>query len=109
MPHELPPLIVSGMFTIGAAAVSGILTWFGGEKSGKTKGRAEFIDAVERAAALVITRLEGLLEAAEAKHADCVSQHQDCVDLNAAMKAQIAELMAGPIPAYHNNANALDG
>lgn len=99
MHHEIPPNIVNGLFTLGAAGVSGILTWFGGKRSGVTKGRIEgetrFIEAVKEAASLVIT---GLSE-----------QHEECKAELAAVKGQIAEIMAGKIPVYHLNQDGVDG
>lgn len=100
MIHDLPPIVVSGLFSLGAAGVSGVLTWFGGERSGKTKGRKEFINAVESAAALVITRLETLLDGAEARERLCLAQHQECTDTLAGMKLQITELMDSSVPGY---------
>lgn len=92
MQHEIPPLIVSGLFSLGAATVTGILGLFTGERAGKTAGRiegeAKFINAVKDAAAIVI---EGLKE-----------QHEECRAELAKVKEQIEGLMAASsgVPAY---------
>lgn len=99
MHHEIPPFIVSGLFSLGAAGVTGIFTWLGGEHTGKGKGRiegeAKFINAVKDAAAIVI---EGLKE-----------QHEECRSELASVKAQIAELMAASVPGYEINPGRQDG
>lgn len=109
MIHEIPPLIVNGLFTLGAASVTGILSWFSGDKSGKDKIRADFVSEIERASTVVLTRVERQLEKAEAREAECLSQHQECVGTLAAMKAQIAELMANAVPGYEIHAGRQNG
>lgn len=107
--HDIPPLIVNGLFTLGAAGVSGILSWWGGDRSGKSKVRADFVTEIERASTVVIKRLENLLQGAEVREALCMAQHQECVDTLAEMKAQIGELMAGAVPGYEMNPGRQDG
>lgn len=109
MHHEIPGYLVNGLFTLGAAGVSGILSWFGGDKSGKSKVRADFVSEIERASTVVLTRVERQLEKAEAREAECLSQHQECVGALSTMQAQIAEMMAVGVPAYHVNRDGIDG
>lgn len=100
---NLTPSLESGLFTIGAAAVTGIFTWFGGDQRGKSKGRAEFINAVEKAAELVITRLEAEIERLQ-------EMHQECEEHKTVLSARVDFLMKeGPIAVYHLNKDKLDG
>lgn len=109
MHHEIPTYLANGLFTLGAAGVSGVLSWFGGDKSGKSKVRADFVSEIERASTVVLTRVERQLEKAEAREAECLSQHQECVGTLNTMKAQIAELMSLGVPSYHLNRDGIDG
>lgn len=90
---NLPPAAVNGMFTVGAAAVSGIFSWWGGDRGGSKRGRIEgetrFINAVHDAAALVI---DGLSQ-----------QHEECKAKLAEVQAQVDSIMAGNVPFYHVN------
>lgn len=82
--------------------MTGILSWFSGDRSGKNKVRADFVTEIERASTVVLTRVERQLEKAEAREAACVAQHQECVGALDLMKAQIADLMAGTqVASYH--------
>lgn len=99
----ITPSIESGLFSLGAATVTGILTWLGGSKEGKAKGRAEFINAVERAAELVITRLEDQIERVS-------KMHRECEESKSLLAAQVEFLMKeGPLPIYHMNKDKFDG
>lgn len=101
MIHDLPPIVINGLFTLGAAGVTGLLSWFGGDKSGKNKVRADFISEIERASTVVLTRVERQLEKAEAREAACVAQHQECIGALDLMKRQIEDLMASTVvPPY---------
>lgn len=83
--------------------MTGILAWFGGDKDGKQKGRKEFIDAVERAAELVITRLETEVERV-------AKMHRECEESKTILTGQIEVLMQnGKVAHYHLNRDAIDG
>ncbi len=77
--------------------MTGLLTWMGGDHTGKQKGRAEFISAVEDAASLVITRLE--------KEIDKVAKmHQECEEHKTILQARVDLLMKdGSVAHYHIN------
>ena len=99
----IPPVMQTGLFTIGAAAVTGIFSWLGGNDRGKMKGRQEFINAVERAAELVITRLESEIERMS-------NMHRECEESKTLLSAQIDMLMKdGTVAHYHLNRDKLDG
>lgn len=92
--HGIPPVaIANGVFSIAAAVVTGILSWRGGEKTGKEKVYADYVEAIERAAKTVIDRMDKQLKRSEEHEAACVEE------LNT-VKAQIAELMSLGIPPY---------
>ena len=100
---NLPPSLQSGLFTLGAAAVTGVFSWLTGTGHGRIKGRAEFINAVEKAAELVITRLEGEI-------AKISRLHAECEESKAVLAARVDFLMKeGPIAVYHLNRDNLDG
>lgn len=100
---NLSPTAESGLFTIGAAAVTGILGALGGDRAGKVKGRAEFVNAVEKAAELVITRLETEIEKVS-------KMHKECEEHKTILSAQVDMLMKdGTIATYHLNRDKLDG
>lgn len=94
----IPPVVVNGMFTMGAAAVSGLVSWWGGDRGGNKRGRIEgetrFINAVHDAAALVI---DGLSQ-----------QHEECKAQLALVNQQIDDIMNGRVPIYHVNKNSMD-
>lgn len=99
----ITPSIESGLFTLGAAMLTGIFSYLGGNDQGKQKGRKEFIDAVERAAELVITRLE-------TEVARVARMHQECEDSRTILSAQVEMLMKdGSVASYHINKDAVDG
>lgn len=106
---NISPAVENGIFTMGAAAVTGILGLLSGDHSGKQKGRAEFINAVERAAELVITRLETQVIRQETQMARLETMHEECERTKAQLAAQVEELMTGPVAAYHLNKDRLDG
>lgn len=83
--------------------MTGILSWLGGNDRGKIKGRQEFINAVERAAELVITRLESEI--------DRVSKmHRECEESKTILSGQIEVLMKnGTVAHYHINRDNIDG
>lgn len=83
--------------------MTGIFSWLGGNGQGKMKGRAEFINAVERAAELVISRLEGEI--------DRVAQmHRECEEHKTILQARVDLLMRdGTVAHYHLNKDKLDG
>lgn len=83
--------------------MTGLFSWFGGNQDGKSKGRAEFINAVEKAAELVITRLEAEIERLQ-------EMHQECEEHKTVLSARVDFLMKeGPIAVYHLNKDKLDG
>lgn len=111
----LPPIVINGLFTIGAAAVSGAFSWLGGKHEGKRKGRiegeekvhADYINAIQGAASHVIEELRDLVSRSEAREAECVTElasvkaKQAAFDAQqAALRSQIEALMSGPVASY---------
>lgn len=82
--------------------MTGVFTWLGGKHDGKAKGRAEFINAVEKAAELVITRLEAEIERLQ-------ELHQECEEHKTILSARVDLLLSGEVPLYHLNKDKLDG
>lgn len=102
MVHDIPPLIVSGLFSLGAATVTGLLGWFGGDRSGVEKGRVQFINAVREAAELVIGELKESMQR--------VTDHADqCEAELAEVRQHIDDIMSGRVPLYHLNKDRFDG
>lgn len=81
--------------------MTGVFSFLSGNGRGRAKGRKEFIDAVERAAELVITRLESELDRRE-------KLHLECEESRVSQQAQIDFLMSGGVAAYHLNRDGLD-
>ena len=83
--------------------MTGILTWLGGDKAGKKAGRAEFVNAVEKAAELVITRLETEIEKVS-------RMHRECEESKTILSAQVQMLMKdGTVESYHINRDQING
>lgn len=97
--HEIPPIITNGLFTIGAAMISGMLAWRNGDKSGQEKVHANYVAAIQSASADVIAELRTVITEAKAHEAECIGK------LNA-VEAQISELMRDPVKIYRPGSTA---
>lgn len=115
--HDFNPIIANGLFTLGAAAVSGLLGMVTGKRKGRIEGEekvhADYINAIQGAASDVIQELRELVSRSEAREAECVTElaavkaKQAAFDAQqAALRAQIESLMSGPIASYSPGSGA---
>ena len=105
--HELlqiPPIVTTGLFSLGAAAVTGLFSWLGGERSGKDR----FINAIKEAAQLAIEILEDRMGELRTMHQECLDRHGECENNVALLQQQIDDLLIGRVPVYHVNKKTPD-
>lgn len=85
---EFSQSTISGLWSVAGSIALGLIGWLGGAHKGRGQGRAEFIDAVERAARLVIEKLE--VEVAKVSR-----MHEECEKNSLDLRTQMEELKEG--------------
>lgn len=109
---DLPPVVANGLFTLGAAALTGLIGMITGKHKGRIEGEekvhADYINAIQGAASHVIEELRDLVSRSEAREAECVTELGAVKDKQAAyeaqqsaLRAQIEALMSGPVATYN--------
>lgn len=100
MLYAIPAIVTQGFLAALPALVTGVLGWRGGEKLGKEKVHADYINAIQGAASSVISELRTEISNSRLHEEECVKALSGVRADAEEMKAKIDEWMRGPTAIY---------